>query len=80
MYNLSGNIIIFTDNDNAKNFSLEFQKSFTADDGNISHTYQSNSIKFNNMPPNFPPENVVKYLKKVNASSAARPDVFLGIL
>ena len=42
MYDLSGNIILTK---RLKIFTIEFQKFFTTDDGNIPHADQSNFIK-----------------------------------
>ena len=66
-----------TDTDKAEAFMREFEKVFTIDNGKCSY-FEDCGVNCNDVM-NFSAENVSKYLKNVNSSSAAGPDGLLGI-
>jgi hypothetical protein len=75
--NVSG-AVLTDDLDKANEFVVEFQKSFTIDDGKLPNL-DINPSQFGIDPPNFHPELVAKHLKNVKASSAAGPDGLPGL-
>lgn len=77
MRNVSG-AVVTDDLDKANEFVVEFQKSFTIDDGKLPNL-DINPSQFGIDPPNFHPEFVAKHLKNVKASCAAGPDGLPGL-